>query len=118
MRNLMMAMMVALAMTATGCPEDPVVHDDAGTPTTEGDPCVKDSDCKSTSSTLLLCAYKISDGCGAKGHCAVLPSPTCASFTPLCGCDGSEVRSGSCMYAAGYASGPTTGKQFCSDGGL
>jgi len=114
-----MAMMLATAMI--GCGDDHNGGDappDMTTPTVQGDPCVKDSDCKSTSSTLLLCAYKISDGCGAKGHCAVLPSPTCASFTPLCGCDGSEVRSGSCMYAAGYASGPTTGKQFCSDGGL
>jgi hypothetical protein len=86
---------------------------DMSVPVGGGD-CVTDRDCPSPS---FVCAYKIGDGCAAKGHCAPLPMPTCASFTPLCGCDGTQVRAGSCFYESGYASGPTTGATFCPDDG-
>jgi hypothetical protein len=115
-----MAMMMLLATAmVSGCDDQPSSRPDFGMPdlsmpTLEGDPCVTDVDCKSPT---LLCAYKIANGCGAKGQCAKIPMPTCASFTPLCGCDGSVVKSGSCLYQPGYASGPTTGASFCSDGG-
>ncbi|HZS40105.1 MAG TPA: hypothetical protein VFF06_24915 [Polyangia bacterium] len=84
-----------------------------------GGPCVVDTDCPSTSTEFFVCAYKIADGCSAHGRCAPIHVPTCASFIELCGCDGSKVRSGSCMYQDGYAGGPTTGSPgpTCGDGG-
>jgi hypothetical protein len=94
-----------------------------------GQPCVTDTDCPEggrvdlgnggLTTTAWLCAYKISDGCSAKGICMQIPSPTCASFIELCGCDGKSVRGGACFYADGYAGGPTTGASYlsCVDGG-
>jgi hypothetical protein len=91
----------------------------------DGASCVRDSDCAQTATAApngafgaRVCAYKIADGCAATGRCATIPSPTCASFTELCGCDGSPVRAGSCFYADGYAGGPTTGATLCADGGV
>jgi hypothetical protein len=81
----------------------------------EGEACVHDADCGSQS---YVCAYKIADGCAAKGHCAHVATPTCASITFLCGCDGTKVPSGACYYAAGYAGGPTSGASVCTDGGI
>ncbi|HEY2746893.1 MAG TPA: hypothetical protein VGL86_19860 [Polyangia bacterium] len=90
----------------------------------DGAPCIRDSDCEPTPEPApngafgaRVCAYKIADGCAATGHCASLPSPTCASFTELCGCDGNPVRAGACFYADGYAGGPTTGASVCGDDG-
>jgi hypothetical protein len=113
MRALSIATILAAAIA--GCGNDQGGGQlDLGMPTLEGAACVTDGDCKAPT---LLCAYKIADGCGAKGHCAKVATPTCASFIPLCGCDGQTVKSGACFYQPGYASGPTTGMQMCNDGG-
>ena|GEM_PF-3444153 len=92
-----------------------------------GELCVHDSDCPpgtrftapNSAFNMRVCAYKLADGCAAVGHCADLPAKVCASYVPLCGCDGQEVRSGDCMYADGYVGGPTTGAaaSMCRDGG-
>ena len=123
-----MAMMM-LALLA-GCGASDVATGDMSVPTQGGGPCVTDSDCPAGSRVDLgnggfgvvawVCSYKIADGCAAKGQCTQLPSPTCASFEELCGCDGQVVRSGPCFYASGYAGGPTTGAAApaCSDGGI
>lgn len=112
-----MLAMAMLAATAAGCGQGDCgwtsYGNDFGVPPLEGAACVRDADCKSPS---LLCAYKIGD-CAAKGHCAKVATPTCASFVPLCGCDGRTVKSGACFYQPGYASGPTKGAPVCSDGG-
>ncbi len=80
-----------------------------------GEECVLDEDCGVTASR---CAYKISDGCGAKGVCfSPADGPMCGALTETCGCDGSRVVSG-CTYPQGYASAPTTGLSFCTDGGV
>ncbi len=84
----------------------------------EGAPCVTDVDCDGP--RLLLCEYKIADGCAATGHCARIIVPTCNHVTELCGCNGNRVISGECAYPSGYASGPTTGAPLsaCGDGGI
>jgi hypothetical protein len=87
---------------------------DLSSPAGEGDACVGNADC---ASPTLLCAYPIADGCAAKGHCARVATPTCASVIELCGCDGKKVLSGPCYFQAGFASGPTTGAKLCGDGG-
>jgi hypothetical protein len=113
-----MAMMLA-ATVAAGCGDDhegPNVGPDM-TVITDGDPCVTNADCKSNQ---YVCAYKIGD-CAAKGHCAHVAVPTCASVIELCGCDGKPVISGPCNFQSGFASGPTTGTpaSMCgSDGGI
>src|SRR5579871_6196873 len=75
-----------------------------------GSPCVIDDDCPAGGRvnldggftvTAWVCAYKIADGCSAKGTCMQIPSTTCASFEELCGCDGQLVRAGACFYASG-----------------
>ncbi len=119
MTRSMMVMLVLLLLAPLGCGDDGSDGArDAGRDLevlVGGEPCVVDDDCPGPS---FVCAYKIADGCAAKGHCAPVPEPTCASFTILCGCDGSQVRGGGCFYADGYAGGPTTGATFCShDGG-
>jgi hypothetical protein len=83
--------------------------------TVDGLDCSSDAEC---GSQFYVCAYKISDGCAAKGKCAHVSVPTCASILELCGCDGKPVRAGACFYADGYAGGPTTGAKVCSDGGI
>jgi len=110
---------LALVFGAAAC-------DDGGGPTQSidmrysfedgGAPCKTNTDCPSN---LFVCAYKIADGCSAVGHCAPVSTPTCASITELCGCDGNPVPSGACFYAAGYAGGPTTGEPLgaCADAG-
>lgn len=100
-----------------GCGDDVGSSHDAGADLSVpvgGQPCVRNDDCPSAA---FVCAFKIADGCAATGHCAPIPMPTCASFTELCGCDGSPVRAGGCFYADGYAGGPTTGASFCADDG-
>ena len=114
------AMLLVAAVAHSGCGADcGVGHydlQDLSAPAGEGADCVTDVDCRSPQ---LLCAYAIADGCAAKGHCARIPTPTCASFAPLCGCDGNTVKSGSCFYQPGFAGGPTTGVAIaeCGDGG-
>jgi hypothetical protein len=90
-----------------------------------GSPCVTDQDCPpgtqysppNSAYNMRLCVYSIADGCSAVGHCADLQLPECSHLTPLCGCNGSVVRTG-CGYQSGYASGPTTGAPAtsCVDG--
>jgi hypothetical protein len=102
----------------------PCPTSDAGGHAGLGDPCVTDSDCAPGTTWRIpdcayntrLCAYQITDGCSAQGHCADIPMPTCASFEIVCGC-GAQVRIG-CSYQSGYASGPTTGQTACADGGI
>lgn len=110
--------MLFLIAAPLGCGDDNHDIRDAGgmdlPAVVGGEPCLTDNDCPSAS---FVCAYKVADGCAAKGHCAPLPMPTCASFTELCGCNGSPVRAGGCFYADGYAGGATTGATFCPDDG-
>jgi hypothetical protein len=78
--------------------------------------------CKDTSECpgpSFVCAYKIADGCSAMGHCAPVRTPTCASITELCGCDGKLVEGGPCFFEDGYAGGPTNGQPLsaCVDAG-
>ena len=106
------------ALLMTGCKDEVDVkpYDMALDARGGGGPCVDNSDCPSPE---YICAYKIADGCAAKGYCAHVAVPTCASVVELCGCDGKEVISGPCNFADGYASGPTTGAPIsaCGDGG-
>ena len=118
-RTATAALLLSLCAIGCGSAADDGALVDAGRDlplVVAGEPCVTDSDCPSAS---LVCAYPLADGCAAKGHCAAVPTPTCASFTVLCGCDGSQVRGGGCFYADGYAGGPTTGGHApnCSDDG-
>jgi hypothetical protein len=43
---------------------------------------------------VLLCEYKIADGCAATSLCARIIVPTCNHVTGLCGCDGKRVIAG------------------------
>ncbi len=112
--------MVLCVFFVVGCGGDPSTAEDASADARAGSdgggPCVRDTDCPSNE---YGCGYKIADGCSAIGHCARIPSPTCGAIIILCGCDGSEVRSGACFYADGFAGGPTTGASSlsCHDGG-
>lgn len=110
--KIIASLFLALALVS-GC--DDGGNDSPDLRTVEGLACESNNDC---GSQFYLCAYKIADGCAAKGHCAHVAEPTCASITELCGCDGKMVPSGACFYADGYAGGPTTGAKVCGDGGI
>jgi hypothetical protein len=106
-------------MLAFGCSSGPSPQPDAASPDLRsedaGAPCVDTSNCAASE----VCAYPLADGCSAKGHCIPVAQPTCASFTELCGCDGTIVRGGGCFYPPGFAGGPTKGDPItaCMDGG-
>ena len=112
-----LVLIVLLAVLPIGCNDNVEDHGpgDLSAPIGEGDPCNSNADC---SSPLLLCAFPIADGCAAKGHCARVATPTCASIVELCGCDGKTVASGPCYFQPGFAGGPTTGAKLCGDGGI
>jgi len=101
-----------LALLLIGCGDTVPESNDLSV--VEGASCADNSDC---GSAQYLCAFKIADGCSAKGHCAHVATPTCASIVELCGCNGQKVPSGPCYYADGYAGGPTTGATSCADAG-
>jgi hypothetical protein len=107
MKSMMLILLLA------GCGDAVSGSSDMSAP--DGAPCTDNSQC---GSAQYVCAFKIADGCAAKGHCARVATPTCASIVELCGCSGQPVPSGACFYADGYAGGPTTGAKSCTDGGI
>jgi hypothetical protein len=84
----------------------PVLHTGACDTAVDGGSgsCTTDTDCGSG----RMCAFKIADGCSAKGACITMPAPgpQCNAYSPACTCRNTEINIICTSYPSGYASEP------------